>query len=141
MEEEQNQQYLADPNLTDEMRIQIAIDEFYGFVKTFDGESEKVTKMKLMRNNILNMTDTYLKKFNNELILEEFRERLSDAKKKASNNGKVNKYKQFMNELRVVQEYKGIQQNIAEKLAEQLFDLFKDSEVLPDGGPATNDTN
>jgi len=141
MEEEQNQQYLADPNLTDEMRIQIAIDEFYDFVKTFDGESEKITKMKLMRNNILNITDTYLKKFNNELILEEFRERLLDAKKNASNNGKINKYKQFMNELRVVQEYKGIQQNIAEKLAEQLFDLFKKSEVLPDGRPTTNDTN
>jgi len=130
-EENQNQsRVLSELDLTDEMRIQFAIDELYEFMKQFDGESEKVTRMKLMRNNILNMMDTYLKKFDNPLIMEDFHSKMLRAKQDATKNGRVNKYVQCMNEMRVVQEFKGIKENIADKLAEQLIDTWRNSEVI-----------
>lgn len=135
---------LAEQDITDEMRIQFAMDEFYENMKGFDNSIDKLRRIKLMRNNIVNMMDTYLKKFNNRLIMQEFYEKLQKAKAKATNNGKINKYTQFMNEMRVMQEYKGIRENIAEKLGEQLFELFKNSknsEVIPrDIHTETNDT-
>lgn len=130
-EENRNQNHvLSDLDITDEMRIQFAMDEMYEFTKQFDGEPEKVTRLKLMRNNILNMMDTYLKKFDNELIMEDFHNKMLKAKQDATKNGRINKYVQFMNELRVVQEFKGIKENIADKLAEQLFNTWLNSEII-----------
>jgi len=120
MEEEQDR-ILASQDMTDEMRIQFAIDEFYEYVKGFDGESEKITRLKLMRNNILNIMDTYLKKFDNKMIMDDFYKRLVKAKDNATRNNIVYKYNQYMNEIRVIQEFKGIKENIAQKLAEQIF--------------------
>ena len=131
MEDEQYDMFLARQDLTDEMRIQFTIDEFYEFTKRFDdSDPEHITKVLLMRNNLVNMMDTYLKKFNNSLITKDFYNRLKKAKKDATNNGYINKYTQYMNEIRVIQEFKGIEENIVEKLAEQLFKIFKDSEVI-----------
>jgi len=141
MDEKTDQQFIASLDMTDEMRIQLAIDEFYEFTKGFDGDTDKIVRMKLIRNNIINMVHTYLKKYNNELIMKEFYERLKKAKQNAIRDNKIHKYEQFMNEIRVVQEYKGIQENIAEKLGEQLFEMFKNSEVIDNGRTATNDTN
>ena len=108
------QRWLADKTIfdTDEGRIQIAINEFYESIKSYDDDIDKFRKITIMRNNIINMTDTYLKKFKNKLIMKEFYTRLKKAKKTAKN-----KYQQYMNEIRVIQEYKGIQENIADKLA------------------------
>lgn len=118
---EEQERVPAPIDITDEMRIQFAIDEFYEYIKGYDGEPEKITRMKLMRNNILNIMDTYLKKFDNPLIMKDFRKRLIRAKQDATNNDKILKYNQFMNEIRVVQEFKGIKENIASKLADQIF--------------------
>jgi len=124
MEQEQNK-VPAQLDLTDAMRIQLGVDEFYEFVKNFEGETEKITRMKLMRNNILNMMDTYLKKFDNPLILKDFRQRLAKAKNNATNNGRIIKYNQYMNEIRVIQEFKGIKENISQKLADQIYKKIK----------------
>jgi len=143
-ENNQNQQILSELDLTDEMRIQFAIDEFYEYTKQFDGSSEKITRMKLMRNNILNMMDTYLKKFDNPLIMDDFHNKMLEAKNQATNNGRRNKYLQYMNEIRVVQEFKGIKENIADKLAEQLIEMWRNSEVIErevKNAVPTDDTN
>ena len=124
------EQVLAGEDIT-EMRIQFAIDELYEAFKVFDGDSERFRKIKIMRNNIVNMMDTYLKKFNNSLIMKDFYSKLQNAKKKAMNNGRVNKYVQIMNELRVVQEFKSVKENIVEKLGKQLLDRWINSEVIP----------
>ena len=130
-EENQSQsRVLSELDITDEMRIQFAMDEMYEFTKQFDGEPEKITRLKLMRNNILNQMDTYLKKFDNELIMEDFHAKMLGAKQDATKNGRLNKYLQFMNEMRVVQEFKGIKENIADKLADQLFNMWLNSEVI-----------
>ena len=115
---EENEQILARIDLTDEMRIQFAIDEFYEFMKQYDGSRDKLVKARLMRNNILNMMDTYLKKFQNDLIMQDFYKRLNEA----TNNGASSKYSQYMNEIRVIQEFKGIEENMADKLAEQFYE-------------------
>lgn len=135
------QRVLAEMDITDEMRIQFAVDELYETMKTFDGDNEKFRRIKLMRNNIVNMMDTYLKKFNNKPIMEDFYKKLERAKQQATNNGRVNKYIQFMSEMRVIQEFKGIKENIAEKLGEQLFELFKDSEVILHATTKNDDSN
>lgn len=103
---------------TDDDRIQNKINEFYDFILSFDGTSEKILKLKIMRNNVLNMMDTYLKKFNSETITKEFYGKLKKARIDSIKNNKINKYTQYMNEIRVLQEYKGIQENIASKLAD-----------------------
>jgi hypothetical protein len=139
--ENEQQHFMGNVEVTDEMRIQFAVDEFYEFMKTFDGSKDKIQKARLQRNNILNMTDTYLKKFNNDNIMQDFYNRLIKAQQNAVRNGRLNKYTQWMNEIRVIQEFKGIQENIAEKLADQLFDLFKNSPRVPnhpDGGENTD---
>ena len=139
-EEQQNQNRIySDLDITDEMRIQFAIDEFYESTKQYDGDSEKTVRLKLMRNNIINMMDTYLKKFDNPLIMNDFRNRLIKAKKDATIGNRVHKYKQYMNEIRCIQEFKGIKENIANKLAEQLIDIWRNSEVIPDADAPQND--
>ena len=139
-DENQNQsRILSKLDVTDETRIQFAMDEMYEFTKQFDGESEKVTRLKLMRNNILNMMDTYLKKFDNGLIMEGFHDKMLKARQDATKNGKLNKYLQFMNEMRVVQEFKGIKENIANKLADQLIEIWANSEVISNATTTTND--
>jgi hypothetical protein len=129
MEEQENQnqtqQFLADPNLTDQQRIQLNIDEFYQSMKSVTQDPEKIIQIKLMRNNIINMVDSYLKKFDNKEIMTEFYNRLKQAYNIATKNNVVNKYVQYMNEIRLIQEYLGMSENIAEKLAEQLFDQWK----------------
>lgn len=130
MDDEQQRSWMGDKDVTDEMRIQFALDAFYESLKGFEATNDKIRQMKLQRNNILNMTDTYLKKFNNKSINDEFYKQLKKAKKDAAKNGKINKYAQYMNEMRVVQEYKGIRENISDKLALQLIELFRNSEVV-----------
>ena len=44
-----------------------------------------------------------------------------------------------MNEIRVIQEFKGINEDIAEKKADQLFKSFKECEMK--NATSTNDTN
>lgn len=132
MENENQPELIARQDLTDEMRIQFAIDDFYETIKKIDDDPDNVTKILLMRNNLVNMMDTYLKKFNNPLITRDFYNRLKKAEKDATYNDRINKYAQYMNEIRVLQEFKGIEENIVEKLAEQLFDLFKNSEMIDD---------
>ena len=129
--DEETEILIARQDLTDEMRIQFAIDEFYESTKKFDDtDPEHLTKILLMRNNLVNMMDTYLKKFNNPLITKDFYKRLSKAEDDAKHKGFINKYSQYMNEIRVIQELKGVEENIADKLADQLFELFKNSEVV-----------
>jgi len=119
MPEENN--IIADQDMTDEMRIQFAIDKFYEFMESFKKTNENVKKIKFMRNNLINMIDTYLKKFQNNLIMQNFYDRLTEAKENATVNGKLNKYLQCMNEIRVIQEFKGIRENIAYKLADDFI--------------------
>ena len=71
------------------------------------------------------MMDTYLKKYDNNMIMKDFYKKLRTAKQKAIQGNKINKYNQYMNEIRVIQEFKGIDENIADKLAEQLFEQWK----------------
>jgi len=130
MENKNNEQnrYIEYYEFNDEEIIQININEFYEFTKHFDDhDPDHINKILLMRNNLVNMMDTYLKKFNNPLIIKEFYKLLNDAKNKSIKNGKINKYNQYMNEIRVIQEYKGMKEKLAEKLAKQLFYLFKNS--------------
>jgi len=122
------QQFLADPNLTDEQRIQFNIDEFYQMMKSFANDPDKVLQVKLMRNNIINMVDSYLRKFDNPAITKEFYRRLTIAKDHATKGNRVHKYNQYMNEIRLTQEYLGMSENIADKLAEQLFNQWKEWE-------------
>ena len=130
MEDDTDQQptFIADPNMTDEMKIGFTVDEFYEHLKNYD--TEKMPQTKLQRNIMLNKVDSYLKKFNNEAIMNEYYERLKNAIKDATINGKIHKYQQFLNEIRVVQEYLGIRENISEKLAEdfinQCFEVGED---------------
>jgi len=128
-----NIEIIASQDMTDEMRIQFQIDKFYEYMETFTQEQSQIRKIKLIRNNLVNMMDTYLKKFQNNLIMNSFYQKLQGAKIDSINNGFINKYYQYMNEIRVIQEFKGIQENIAEKLAEQLFEMIKNSEVISDG--------
>ena len=104
---------LAEEDFTDEDRIQRGINNFYTLTEMYDEDMEKIRQLKLIRNNVINMTDTYLKKFNNSFIMEDFYKKLKNAKKNAIENGYINKYKQYMNEIRVIHEFKGIQQDIA----------------------------
>lgn len=121
MPEESEQEYIGALDITDEMRIQFKIDEYYEFMDSYDGDPDKFMKMKLKRNNILNMVDTFLKKYNNKSLIKEFYTHLREAKKKAIHNNKINKYEQYLNEIRVFQEYKGIQEYVADKLAEDIL--------------------
>lgn len=127
---EETNELIARQDITDEMRIQFAIDEFYEYIKAFDDtDPDKITRVLLMRNNLVNMMDTYLKKFNNQLILDDFYNRLDKAKEEAIDDGYINVYNQYMNEIRVIQEFKGIEENISDKLADQLFERCKQWEV------------
>lgn len=129
--EDKQEEILAGQDITDEMRIQFSIDEFYEFIKRFDDSNpEHITKILLMRNNLVNMMDTYLKKFQNSEIMKDFYERLKKARDNAIDGTKLNKYIQYMNEIRVVQEFKGIEENIAEKLADQVFARCKEGEEM-----------
>ena len=122
---EEQSDLIARQDMTDEMRIQFAIDEFYEFMKSLDNyDPEKLIRALLMRNNLINMCDTYLKKFNNKLITDDFYSRLKTAKENARQNGGINKYHQYMNEVRVIQEFKGIEENIIDKLSEQLINQW-----------------
>lgn len=111
--------------MSDEMRIQFTIDEFYEITKRLENDQDKIRALKLLRNIAINMMDTYLKKYDNQMIMKDFYTRLTMAKTKATVGNKINKYQQYMNEIRVIQEFKGIDENIAEKLAEQLFEQWK----------------
>lgn len=111
---------------TDDELIQNKINEFYERILTFDGDPDKFIRIKLLRNNIVNITDTYLKKFQNDVILQDFYSKLRKAKKDATKSGKINKYSQFMGEIRVIQEFKGIREIISDKLAEKLFKQWKE---------------
>ena len=131
---------LAEEDITDEDRIQRGINNFYTLTEMYDGDMEKIRQLKLIRNNVINMTDTYLKKFNNSFIMGDFYKKLKNAKKNAIENGYINKYKQYMNEIRVIQEFKGIQQDIAEKLGDQLFEKWNKWRIR-NAEISTDDTN
>lgn len=136
MNNEETSDFIAMQDITDEMRIQFNIDKFYEHTENFTQKKEQIRKLKLLRNNLINMTDTYLKKYKNTLITDSFYKKLEIAKKQATNGNKINKYNQYMNEIRVVQEFKGIQdENISDKLAEQLIDIWKNSEEVEDWQP------
>lgn len=132
---QQETQMMQKYDYTDEDRIQMAIDEFYTVTKTLYGETErltldeKISHMKNIRNSIINITDTCLKKFNNKMIMKDFYKKLKEAKENAINNGSINKYKQYMNEIRVVQEFKEVKTNISDKLAIQLFEEWEKWEL------------
>ena len=127
--ENQREHLIARQDLTDEMRIQLAIDELYEFMKTlYNDDPDNLDCVVLMRNNILNMTDTYLKKFNNPLIIKEFYKRLGQAEEGAKKDGYINKYKQYMSEMRVVQEFRGVEDIIIDELAKQYFKEWKEWE-------------
>jgi len=130
---EEAESIIASQDITDEMRIQFTIDKFYEILETFSGSNKQMLKLKILRNNLINMMDTYLKKFKNQIIMESFYKKLREAKKQATHNGSISKYYQYMNEIRVIQEFKGIQEDISDKLAEQLFELFKNSEMIQNG--------
>ena len=68
-QEEQKQQYIGDPNLTDQQRIQLNIDEFYNTLKTFENTPEKTQQIRIMRNNIINQNkDTRKFRIGNDSI-------------------------------------------------------------------------
>ena len=128
--ENQREQLIARQDLTDEMRIQLAIDELYEFMKTLYGDGpDNLERVVLMRNNILNMMDTYIKSFNNPLILKEFYDRLQKAEEQAKNNGYTDTYEQCLNEMRVVQEFRGVEEIIIDKLAKQYFKEWEEWEL------------
>lgn len=128
--EEIKERILAKQDLTDEERIFFAIDEFYEILKTLsDDDPDKYRFIVLIRNNIINMNITYLKKFNNPLILKKFYKELKKAKENARNNGKINKYKQFMNEIRVVQDFRGVEEIIINELANYYFEQWENWEL------------
>ena len=131
---------LAEQDITDEMRIQFTLDELYENLKSFDGDDDKLRRIKLLRNNAINMMDTYLKKFDNKSIMDDFYQKLKNAKLNALNNGMINKYVQYMNEIRVVQEFKGIKENIAQKLGDQIFENIMNSEEVKNNGNEQDDT-
>lgn len=130
MNEEQSTEFIAPQDITDEQRIQNNINKFYEKTENFTQKRDQIRKIKLLRNNIINITDTYLKKFNNKKIIEDFYKKLKEAKKQATKNKKINKYNQYMNEIRVIQEFKGIKENLANDLADQLIGIWKDSEEV-----------
>lgn len=111
--------------LTEEQRIQIWIDNFYALNEEFTGENAQFKRMRNIRNNIINKMESYLKTFRNNPILDEFKDSLKKAKTDAIHNNKLNRYHQYFNEVRVAQEFKSIEENLAEKLGEQLFDEWK----------------
>lgn len=117
-EENSDSNIIAEQGLTDEMRIQFAIDKFYETTEGFNRTPEQLRHLRNLRNNIINMMDTYLKKFQNQEIMDDFYKRLAEAKDEATINGEINKYHQYMNEIRVIQELLGIRENIAYKLAD-----------------------
>jgi len=141
MERQMNEDVvLAEEDITDVDHIQRGINNFYTLTEIDDEGIEKIRHLKLIRNNVINMTDTYLKKFNNDLIMKDFYKKLKNAKKNAIENGCINKYKQYMNEIRVIQEFKGISSDIAKKLGDQFFDLWNKWRIRNEK-ISTNDTN
>ena len=131
--DEEEQTYLGEKDLTDEMRIQFAIDELYAFLVSFEPTKKNIRKAWSMRNNIKNMSESNLKKYKNDLIITEFSEQLKKAKEKAIKDGILNKYKQWMNEIGVFQDYKGINVNIVDILSNQLIKMFRKSDVIKRG--------
>jgi len=128
-EENTGSDFIAPVDMTDEMRIQFTIDKFYEKMENLNqNKPEHIRQIKILRNNLVNMTDTYIKKFKNKLILDEFYKKLKTAKEKAVRDGYINKYVWYMNEIRVIQEMKGIQEDISEKLAEQFIQNMLEEE-------------
>jgi len=123
MKQEDIPDIIASQDVTDEMRIQFTIDKFYENMEGFVADTDHLRKLKLLRNNLVNMTDTYLRKFKNKLIIDSFYEKLKNARNQSVKNGMLNKYHQYMNEIRVIQEFKGIQENISEKLADEFIQV------------------
>ena len=106
------------------MSIQLWIDKFYEINEKFTGQRDQFNHLRNIRNNIKNKMDSYLKTFRNQPIMDDFYTQLIQARNDATIQGKLNRYKQYMNEIRVIQEFKGIQDNITEKLADQLYDQW-----------------
>lgn len=137
---QQTQQYLGDLDISDEMRIQFSLDEFYNSIIGFEGLPDQITKMKLRRNNLVNVMATYLKKFNNPDLMKEFYTNLKNAKEQATKKGRINKYQQYMNEIRVVQDYLKIRENLAEKVAHTIvINCLKVGEDLKETKEETGD--
>jgi len=113
------------PELTETQRIQQWIDKFYENNEQFTGETLQFKRMRNIRNNIINKMESYLKTFRNQPIMDDFKKQLQQAYNDAISNGKLNRYKQYFNEIRVVQEFKAIEENLAEKLGEQYFQEWK----------------
>ena len=122
----------ADQDLSDEVRVNLAIFEFNEVANTInnDNSQEVIAKMKARRNVIVNMMEVYLAKFNNKAIMVDFFESLEKAKADATKNGKVHKYLQFLNEIKTVGFFLGIRENISNKLAEQTLDAMMQEEQM-----------
>ena len=74
----------------------------------------------------------YLAKFNNKPILDDFEKELKKAKEKSIRNNRLYFYEWYLNEMYVVGCFLGIRENIADKLGEQLYEIFENSEVIPE---------
>ena len=122
-EEEFDTPVIAEQDLSDEYQIKFAISEFYATANNIDEENAQdyIHKLKARRNVILNMMQVYLAKFNNKVIIDDFRKEIEKAKKAAIKDGKLHKYPWYLNEMRVVGTFIGIRENISEKIADQLF--------------------
>ena len=91
-------------NLSDEEKINSAISKFYDDANSIndDNVDDVIERLHARRNVIINMMQVYLAKFNNKLITDDFDKALDKAKKDATDNGKLYKYDQYLNEIRVV---------------------------------------
>ena len=127
---EEQKPTLADQDLSDEFKVNLAISEFNEVANAInnDNSQEVIAKLKARRNIIVNMMQVYLAKFNNKPVLDDFFTALEKAKDDATKDGKVHKYLQYLNEIKTVGFFLGIRENIADKLAEQTLDAMMEEE-------------
>jgi len=125
---------IGEQDLSDEGQIRFALMEFYNCANSINEKNagDHIEILKARRNVILNMALVYLSKFNNVLVLDDFKKQLQQAKDDATEDNVLHFYNWYFNEMKVVGVFLGIRENIAEKISDQLVEAMVEEEKNKD---------
>ena len=116
-------------DMSDESRLKLFIQGFYEIASTINENNHEdvLDRLTAATNVILSMMHTYLCKFNNQLILDDYinamKKTINDHQDKTNNPFFV-----YHGIVETVSIFLGLQENISDKLAEQLFEQWKEWE-------------